>query len=49
MRDAQKDMKKAISEVALSAASQLVKKEMTEDTQKQFVDDFIEQAGNKQC
>lgn len=49
MRDAQKDMKKAISDVALSAASQLVKKEMNEETQKQFVDDFIEQAGNKQC
>ena len=48
MRDAQKEMKKAISDVALSAASQLIKKEMDEETQKQFVEDFIEQAGDKQ-
>ena len=47
-RDAQKEMKKAISDVALSAASQLIKKEMDEETQKQFVEDFIEQAGDKQ-
>ena len=47
-RDAQKEMKKAISDVALSAASQLIKKEMDEKTQKQFVEDFIEQAGDKQ-
>ena len=40
--------KKAISDVALSAASQLIKKEMDEETQKQFVEDFIEQAGDKQ-
>ena len=44
----QKEMKKAISDVALSAASQLIKKEMDEETQKQFVEDFIEQAGDKQ-
>ena len=44
----QKEMKKAISDVALSAASQLIKKEMDEKTQKQFVEDFIEQAGDKQ-
>ena len=37
-----------ISDVALSAASQLIKKEMDEKTQKQFVEDFIEQAGDKQ-
>ena len=32
----------------LSVASQLIKKEMDEKTQKQFVEDFIEQAGDKQ-
>ena len=47
-KNAQKEMKKAISDVALSAASQLIKKEMDEETQKQFVEDFIEQAGDKQ-
>ena len=47
-RDAQKEMKKAISDVVLSDASHLIKKEIDEKTQKQFVEDFIEQAGDKQ-
>lgn len=45
---AQKEMKDAISSVALQAASQLVQKEMNEQTQKEFVDDFIDKAGKSQ-
>lgn len=47
-RNAQKDMREAISSVALEAAKKLVEKEMDQDLQKKFVDDFIEQAGDKQ-
>ena len=46
-RKAEKEMKTAISEVAIAAARELVQKEMDEDVQKQFVDEFIEQAGDK--
>ena len=46
--DIERQKRDAISDVALSAASQLIKKEMDEETQKQFVEDFIEQAGDKQ-
>lgn len=46
-RQAQKDMKAAISDVAFEAAKKLVNKEMDEETQKQYVDDFIKQAGDQ--
>lgn len=46
-RKAEKEMKTAISEVAIAAARELVQKEMDETVQKQFVDEFIEQAGDK--
>lgn len=45
-RNAEKEMKAAISEVAMEAAKKLVEKEMDEETQKKFVDDFIDKAGN---
>ena len=45
-RNAQKEMREAISDVALEAAKQLVQKEMNEEIQKQFVQDFIDQAGD---
>lgn len=45
-RNAEKEMKTAISEVAMEAAKQLVQKEMDTETQKKFVDDFIDKAGN---
>lgn len=47
-RNAQKEMRNAISDVALQAAKQLIEKEMDEDVQKKYVDDFIDQAGDKQ-
>ena len=47
-RNAEKEMRQVISDVAIEAAKKLVQKEMEEDIQKQFVDDFIEQAGDKQ-
>jgi F-type H+-transporting ATPase subunit b len=46
-RQAQKDMKAAISDVAMEAAKKLVDKEMDEKTQRKFVDDFIQQAGDQ--
>ena len=46
-RKAEKEMKTAISEVAIAAARELVQKEMDETVQKQFVDEFIDQAGDK--
>lgn len=45
--NAEKEMKAAISDVAMEAAKKLVEKEMDEVTQKKFVDDFINQAGDK--
>ena len=47
-RNAQKEMREVISDVAIEAAKKLVQKEMDEETQKQFVDDFIAQAGDKE-
>ena len=45
-RNAEKEMKDAISSVALEAAKKLVSKEMDEETQKKYIDDFIDKAGN---
>ena len=45
-RKAQKDMKEAISSVAIEAAKKLVKKEMDEAAQKEYIDDFIDEAGS---
>ena len=45
-RNAQKDMKEAISSVAIEAAKKLVKKEMDEAAQKEYIDDFIDEAGS---
>lgn len=45
-RNAEKEMKDAISSVALEAAKKLVSKEMDEETQKEYIDDFIDKAGN---
>ena len=39
-------MKDAISSVALEAAKKLVSKEMDEEIQKKYIDDFIDKAGN---
>ena len=47
-RKAEKEMKTAISEVAIAAARELVQKEVDEDVQKQLVSDFIEQAGDEE-
>ena len=47
-RKAETEMKTAISEVAIAAARELVQKEMDEDVQKQFVSDFIKQAGDEE-
>lgn len=44
---AQDDMKSAISDVAIEAAKKLVGKEMDEETQRKFVDDFIAEAGDE--
>ena len=41
-------MREAISDVAIEAAKKLVEKEMDEKIQKQFVQDFIDQAGDKE-
>lgn len=46
-RNAQKEMREAISDVAMEAAKRIVEKEMDEQTQRRFVDDFISQAGDK--
>ena len=45
-RNAEKDMKEAISSVAIEAAKKLVKKEMDEAAQKEYIDDFIDEAGS---
>ena len=42
------EMREAISDVAIEAAKKLVEKEMDEKIQKQFVQDFIDQAGDKE-
>ncbi len=47
-RKADLEMQNAISDVAIEAAKKLVDKEMDEDTQRKFVDDFIRQAGDKE-
>lgn len=44
-RNAEKEMKQAISEVAMEAAKKLVEKEIDEETQKKYIDDFIDKAG----
>ena len=43
---AREEMKDAIVHVAFEAAKQVVNKEIDEQTHKQYVDDFIEQAGD---
>ena len=43
---AQKEMKQTITDVAFEAAKQIVKKEIDQDTQREYVDDFIEHAGD---
>ncbi|MEG0468548.1 F0F1 ATP synthase subunit B [Amedibacillus sp. YH-ame10] len=42
---AQSEMKQAVVDVAFEAAKQIVKKEIDEDKQKSYVDDFIEHVG----
>lgn len=44
---AREEMKEAIVNVAFDAAKQIVGKELDEATHKQFVDDFIERAGEE--
>ncbi len=44
---AREEMKDAIVEVAFEAAKQIVQKELDEQTHKQYVDDFITQAGEE--
>lgn len=44
-RNAEKEMKEAISSVAMEAAKKLLEKEVDEDVQKKYVDDFIDKAG----
>lgn len=44
---AEKELKKEISEVAFLAASKIVEKELDEDSQKKFIQDFIEQSGKE--
>lgn len=43
---AEKEMRKAISDVAFEAAKQIVKKEIDEDQQRGYIDDFIQHAGD---
>lgn len=43
---AEGEMKKAISDVAFEAAKQIVKKEIDEKRQRDYIDDFIEHAGD---
>lgn len=45
---AQESMKEAISDVAIEAAKKLVSKEMDDAVQKQFVDEFIQEAGQQE-
>ena len=44
---ARSEMKDAIVEVAFEAAKQIVNKELDETAHKQYVDDFIEHAGDE--
>ena len=44
---ARAEMKDAIVDVAFEAAKQIVNKELDESTHKQYVDDFIEHAGDE--
>lgn len=43
---AQKEMKQTITDVAFMAAGKIIKKELDEDAQKKYVDEFIEHAGD---
>ena len=45
-RNAQKDMKEAIGYVALEISKKLLKKEVDEQEQKKYIDDFIDEAGS---
>lgn len=45
---AQAELKNAIGDVAIEAAKKLVKKEMDDQTQRQFVDEFIAEVGDSQ-
>ena len=45
-RNAQKDMKEAIGSVALEISKKLLKKEVDEQEQKKYIDDFIDEAGS---
>lgn len=45
---AEAQLKNAISDVAIEAAKKLVNKEMDDQTQRQFVDDFIAEVGESQ-
>lgn len=45
---AEKEMKAAISDVAIAAASQLLKREVDGDVQRAYIDTFIEEAGDAQ-
>lgn len=44
--NAQKDMKEAIGSVALEISKKLLKKEVDEQEQKKYIDDFIDEAGS---
>ena len=44
--NAQKDMKEAIGSVALEVYRKLLKKEMDPSLQKEYIDEFIDEAGN---
>lgn len=46
--NAQKEMKEAISDVAIEAAKHLLKKEVDENIQREYVDSFIEEAGKSE-
>lgn len=45
-RNAQKDMKEAIGSAALEISKKLLKKEVDEQEQKKYIDDFIDEAGS---
>lgn len=45
-RNAQKDMKEPIGSVALEISKKLLKKEVDEQEQKKYIDDFIDEAGS---
>ena len=42
----QKEMKQTITDVAFEAAGKIVGKELSEEQQKKYVDEFIERAGD---